>query len=112
MINEENSIMNTDSPCVSGVWKSDNSNTPDSVLREQGVIPYPDGIYRRWMPCKVLNSWEKIGFFGGKKYYFTLQIGDTIKDIRVSAANFYTDKDMTSVHMYSEDGVYWHFIRE
>jgi hypothetical protein len=98
---------------VSGVFRADEFSDykiPDTVLRENGTIPYPDGMYRKFVPCKVLKAWEQSGLFG-KKYYFTIRIFDQIKDIRVGVQNYYDDQNMTSIHMESKDGIYWEIVR-
>lgn len=97
---------------LSGMLSAEDIKSNQSLI-DNGIIPDPkDGLYKRWVPCKVLNSYETGGnWFFSKKYYFTIEINGVIKDIRVGVNNYYKDKNMTSIRMYSEDNKIWYLIR-
>jgi hypothetical protein len=100
--------------CMSGTYTLTDDYFKDTLtlMRERGRWPYEDGLYRMWVQCKVVDKFTKNKLFGGRKYYFVIQLVGNTKEFEVSEHNYYNNSEMDRIHMYSEDGKIWYPIRK
>lgn len=82
------------------------------AAKECGMIQHEDGLYKMWVDCKVIDKFTKNKLFGGRKYYFVLNIMGTTKEIQVDENNYYNQSEMNRIHMYSEDRKTWFPTRQ
>jgi hypothetical protein len=101
-------------PPVSGFLDSsqiEERNKEMSRLQSEGKYPYSDGIFRKNIPCKVVDFYNKWGLFG-RKYYFVLNLnGVAVHTIRVNETDYYNNRDISEIGVSSTDGENWNFIR-
>lgn len=110
--------LETETICVSGTVDASYFDhlyklykDPIQLAQERGQWPYPDGLYKAWFDCKVIDKFTKDRWFGGRKYYFVVQIGNTTQEMRVDESNYYND-GVNKLHMYSDDGKNWYPTRK
>jgi hypothetical protein len=101
----------TNYQCISGVCDASHFDhySKDSIqlAQERGHWPYEDGLYKMWVDCKVIDKFTKNKLFGGRKYYFVLNLMGTTKELQVNQSNYYNQSEVNEIHVYSEDGKTW-----
>ena len=80
--------------------------------REAGRTPYEDGLYKAWLPCKVLSKRTKDRLWRGPRYFFVIEVLNQVVEIEVSLRNYFKDDSMSNIKMFSKDARTWFTNRE